>query len=1051
MWWLLLSLVWWCGTCAIPAPGPEAWKCPKISEQPVVECSCDMPHTLRCTGDKSAMTIIARTLRSLNTAYVSLLDCTVQNVSVISGPLLEGIALHGLVVSSGEIKDIHQTAFQGLASPLQALGLPNNKLTAVPTQALKSLPELDRLDLSSNKLKSLEVTSFKGLRNLSFIDLSDNVLTKIAPNTFENLPQLKILRLRGNRLTIQTISKLNPIRTVEEIDLSGNNLVGPIAAKTFPKMESLRDIQLSHNSLSSIKMGALQGLSKLSSLSLQHNQIDVLEDHAFSHLTSLVNLELAHNRIVAVSGASLAHLNKLTDLDLRHNFLRALTADLILPLKNLKNLRLDDNDISIVASDALKETTILKHLTLSENPLNCDCSLTEFAIWLNNSTLPSEDKASAVCTTPPSLENGLLVEVPLESLLCGEDEQETIMAPLSTPYKAKINLKSFKYDGRSIKLEWNVEDEASPYTCDAIIVYEEEGEREVLVESNPLKCNSSDLPDPKILNVTVPNSIQLQQEHRYRYCVVLFEAGQTDDVSLILGCSDIIPLVQNAQLQLQNDFVMKFPKVLAIQANLTNYGSLSISVKIYPQVKCEINLAILEQSALLSQRKINCSDPKYVFVGLDEGPYRVCANVIKPGPAIDLTKPRCVTVFRRELRGFTTLDVIFVSVFFVLCFMVIALIWGVRKVLLKPKIQTHQCFMPPEGEEQQHSRYISDFSKCQIYYSRSGNVYKDFFEITGQPQNGSLLDFHFSVMSASDAHILLAPSDKVQKADPVYEIVIGAGGNTFCDIRRMQKSGVKATIRIKGLLSALDLQSFWIHISKGNSSRGCSAFVDGVIDVGKEGEELGFLTWIDPDPLPLKVFSFSTWPGVEAKWYFDCPRNDNDTTNSKKLERPLSPLEKLRRDLLYYYDPYVRPVQNVSSITVVGLQLSTNIVTLDEHKSVLQYSGSVTLSWQDEKLKWNISDYDGINTLHIFRREIWVPDLFLFNAIDDGRNILEDTMLTVNSTGFANWKTTINMNSWCSPNDLGRWPRDEHTCDVVLGFFKDFRNLQLIFNAHKST
>lgn len=69
MWWLALSLVWWCGTAAIPSPGgggseskelvkaisSNEWKCPEIAEQPVVECSCDMPHTLRCTGDKTAM------------------------------------------------------------------------------------------------------------------------------------------------------------------------------------------------------------------------------------------------------------------------------------------------------------------------------------------------------------------------------------------------------------------------------------------------------------------------------------------------------------------------------------------------------------------------------------------------------------------------------------------------------------------------------------------------------------------------------------------------------------------------------------------------------------------------------------------------------------------------------------------------------------------------------------------------------------------------------------------------------------------------------------
>ncbi|KYB26739.1 hypothetical protein TcasGA2_TC033650 [Tribolium castaneum] len=335
---------------------------------------------------------------------------------------------------------------------------------------------------------------------------------------------------------------------------------------------------------------------------------------------------------------------------------------------------------------------------------------------------------------------------------------------------------------------------------------------------------------------------------------------------------------------------------------------------------------------------------------------------------------------------------------------------------------------------------ITDFAKCKIYYSRSGSVYKDFFELNEEPQNGSLLDFHFSVMSPSDAHILLAPSSNLQKGDPVYEIVIGAGGNTFCDIRRMQKSGVKATVRVKGLLTALDPQSFWIHISE-----------DGVIEVGKEGEELAFLSWIDPDPLPLKVFSFSTWPGIEAKWFFDCPREKNGTENSKMIEKPLTPLEKLRQDLLFYYDPYVRPVKNATTITTVGLKLGTNIVTLNEYKSVLQYSGTISLTWHDEKLHWNTSEYGDINTLHIFRREIWIPELFLFNAIAENGELLEDTMLTVNSTGHVKWITTININSWCSPDDLGRWPRDEHQCDIVLGFFNEFQNLQLAFNANEST
>lgn len=708
MWWLLLSLLWWCGTSAVPAPGIDPWICPEIAEQPTVECSCDMPHTLRCTGDRSALQIIGRKLRSLETAPVSLLDCTVQNVSSLPGKLLEGVALHGLVISSGEIREIHPTAFQGLTAPLQALGLPNNLLTTVPTQALKILPELDRLDLSSNRLTSVNASSFTGLFNLSFIELSDNLISKISPTTFSKLPQLKTLRIRNNKLKVLTITKIEDIPTLEEIDLSGNDLVGPLSPKTFPNLINLKDLHLAHNGFSSIKMGALEGLQKLTTLSLHHNQIDVLEDHAFRNLSTLVNLDLGHNRIVAISGASLAHLTNLVDLDMRHNFLRALTADLIVPLRSLQNLKLDDNDISIVSSDAIRNSTVLKKLTLSENPLNCDCSLIEFAIWLTNSNLTKEDKSSAVCTTPPTLENGLLIEVPIKNLLCGVDEQDT-MASMPSPVKAKINLQNFFYDGRKIILQWGVEDKALPYTCDAIFVYEEEGPNEILLESNQLKCNSTGMENPQLLNVTVPNSTDLQMGHRYRYCVVLLQSAQTtDELSLVLGCSDVIPLIQNIKLPTRKEIMLKMPKVIAIQANLTSFGNLIIDVNISPINLCEINLAILEQGALLSQKRINCSDPKYTFIGLQDGPYRVCANVVTPGPALESgQKPRCVTVFKREVHGFSGLDVAFVSIFLVLSFVVIAMIWGVRKMLLKPKLQTHQCFMPPDMEEQQqHNRYV---------------------------------------------------------------------------------------------------------------------------------------------------------------------------------------------------------------------------------------------------------------------------------------------------------------------------------------------------------
>lgn len=66
--------------------------------------------------------MVGSTLRALPPRYVSLLDATVSGVSVL-GPLLPGIALHGLVVS-GELKSIEPEAFSRLLQVTTQLLIP---------------------------------------------------------------------------------------------------------------------------------------------------------------------------------------------------------------------------------------------------------------------------------------------------------------------------------------------------------------------------------------------------------------------------------------------------------------------------------------------------------------------------------------------------------------------------------------------------------------------------------------------------------------------------------------------------------------------------------------------------------------------------------------------------------------------------------------------------------------------------------------------------------------------------------------------------------------
>ncbi|KAF4531492.1 hypothetical protein B566_EDAN004088 [Ephemera danica] len=653
---------------------PPPWRCPVITSS-AASCSCDLPHTLRCTGDRLALPAIADSLRGLAPgAAVSLLDCTVHNVTWLPALALHGVALHGLVVSSGELRQVSPQAFAGLATSLLALGLPNNQLSSVPSAALVSLPALERLDLSHNRLRALPTTAFKGLQNLTFVDLSENLLSQIAADTFTLLRRLRVLRLRGNRLDASQIAALAPqlSKSIEELDVSENKIRGSLSSGSMKgSLSNLRTLQMSRNNLTSVMKGALSGakLTSLVSLTLAHNQIDVLEDDAFRALSSLTHLDLSHNRIVAVSGGSLAHLSRLRELRMAHNFLRTLAADLVAPLPALVELSVDDNDISIVQSEALLSAKHLRRITLSDNPLNCDCNLAGFATWLrsNVSGLPIQDVATAVCATPPSLENGLLVQVPENELVCGDiagdlpaDEPVAPSAlfppalvpgaslgaiapahrPGSMPVSgAKLNLTSFFFDGFRIALDWSVDSSAIPYTCDALFVYEEVGNHELLVESNPVHCNSTESNDPNTINIALP-SVDLQQGHKYRYCLVLFvgSGAASDELALALGCSDAIGLIPST-------VAPRSPRLERLEANITSERTVAVESYVeWPDSDCSLSVAVYAGGSAVAQQSTNCSSPRIIFASLPPGPYQVCGALSMASTLPSPRGGRCVTV-----------------------------------------------------------------------------------------------------------------------------------------------------------------------------------------------------------------------------------------------------------------------------------------------------------------------------------------------------------------------------------------------------------------------
>lgn len=36
--------------------------------------------------------------------------------------------------------------------------------------------------------------------------------------------------------------------------------------------------------------------------------------------------------------------------------------------------------------------------------------------------------------------------------------------------------------------------------------------------------------------------------------------------------------------------------------------------------------------------------------------------------------------------------------------------------------------------------------------------------------------------------------------------------------------------------------------------------------------------------------------------------------------------------------------------------------------------------WKDNILSWNASEYDGVEELHLTKKEVWVPDMSIYNT-----------------------------------------------------------------------
>nr|WUR05318.1 nicotinic acetylcholine receptor alpha 9 subunit [Orius laevigatus] len=157
--------------------------------------------------------------------------------------------------------------------------------------------------------------------------------------------------------------------------------------------------------------------------------------------------------------------------------------------------------------------------------------------------------------------------------------------------------------------------------------------------------------------------------------------------------------------------------------------------------------------------------------------------------------------------------------------------------------------------------------------------------------------------------------------------------------------------------------------------------------------------------------------------------------NPNKKDAPLwnaTSTDLLKRDLLQGYDKFARPSHHKNT-TDLFLEIELKYAHIDDKKFVMTANAWVKMIWNDDKLKWNVSKYNGMTYVHMADHEVWQPDMTLYNsAIGNNMDHYGNAHCIVYSDGKVLWIPPAQFTVYCDL-DLTHWPFDSHACNIILG------------------
>lgn len=175
-------------------------------------------------------------------------------------------------------------------------------------------------------------------------------------------------------------------------------------------------------------------------------------------------------------------------------------------------------------------------------------------------------------------------------------------------------------------------------------------------------------------------------------------------------------------------------------------------------------------------------------------------------------------------------------------------------------------FQEKENEDQHLTLLPLELAKCKQYQC-FGYGYKTHYfveDLHHMRNETDLLHTRIAILAGKDAHILLSETNNPSHSDDnVVEIVLGAGSNTYCEIRKRMGFGSIKSRRVLDILSYVDPMAMVLRITKSGT---ISIYYEGETEPLISGEYGNF-------SFSLHFIAFSCWGRSTCKFFFDCPNS----------------------------------------------------------------------------------------------------------------------------------------------------------------------------------